>query len=152
MVASNVVTHRPGLDDFLYAAIGEEGNGMSLTVVSALGRLGFDPWIQADRFSAMSKAAAAQLLGPMLARLPKGLWSADAQSIADRLVELLPAPLASTAPNTRKPVPIASWLLGVVLVVMLIVAVTAGRDLSLGRLLGSPPATFSVDDPQPGER
>ena len=125
---------------------------MSLTVVSALGRLGLDPWMQAGRLSAMSKAAAAELLAPMLARLPEALWSRDAQAIARHLVELLPAPPASTASDPRKPMPVASWVLGVVLLVMLVLAVAAGRDLSLGSLIESPRASFSVDDPQPTER
>lgn len=154
MSARNALAHRPELDDFLFAAIGEERNGMSLTVVSALGRLGLDPWMEADRFSAMSKTAAAQLLAPMLARLPEGLWpAADTQAIAGRLVKLLPAPSESTAPDARKPLPIASLLLGAALLVTVVLAMTVGRDLSPGKLFGSaPPASFSADDPPSRER
>jgi hypothetical protein len=34
-------------DDFLFAPIGEEENGMLLSVVSALARLDLDPWQEA---------------------------------------------------------------------------------------------------------
>jgi len=36
-------------DDFLFAPIGEDNNGMPLGVVSALARLDVDPWVQADK-------------------------------------------------------------------------------------------------------
>jgi len=155
MSARNVLAHRPELNDFLFAAIGEERNGMELTVVSALGRLGLDPWTEADRFSTMSKSAAAQLLAPMLARLPEGLWlAADAPAIAGRLVKLLPAAAAlTTAADARKPVPMTSWLLGAALLLTVALAMTVGRDFSPGKLFGtSPPASSSTDDPQPRER
>ena len=78
-------------NEFLFAPIGEEGNGMLLSVISALARLGVDPWEEAARLSDLSKGAAAQALAPMIARLPGGRWKlSDAQGIAARLVELLP--------------------------------------------------------------
>jgi hypothetical protein len=154
-MSRGVLAHRPELDEFLFAAIGEERNGMLLTVASALGRLGLDPWREADRFSAMSKTAAAKLLTPMIARLPEGLWvAADAQAIAGRLVELLPAaPSISTAPGAPKPAAIASWLFGAALLATIVLTMTIGRDLSFGRFFeSSPSASRSIDDPQPSER
>jgi hypothetical protein len=38
-------------DDFLFAPIGEDGNGMLLSVLSALARLGFDPWEEAAKLA-----------------------------------------------------------------------------------------------------
>jgi hypothetical protein len=77
--------------DFLFASIGEEGNGMSLSVISALTRLDIDPWREAARLSQLSREAAAQILAPMIARLPVGHWAlADAPEIAARLVAFLP--------------------------------------------------------------
>lgn len=154
-MSRGVLAHRPELDDFLFAAIGEERNGMLLTVASALGRLGLDPWREADRFAAMSKTAAAKLLAPMIARLPEGLWAAaDAQAIAGRLVKLLPAaPSISTAPGAPKLATIASWLFGAALLATIVLTMTIGRDLSVGRLfVSSPSASHSIDDPQPSER
>jgi hypothetical protein len=42
------------LNDFLFAPVGEEQNGVTLSVVSALTRLGVDPWEEAARLSIRS--------------------------------------------------------------------------------------------------
>jgi hypothetical protein len=57
------------LNDFLFAAIGNEQNGMQLNVVSGLTRLGLDPWEEAARLAALPKARAAEVLTPIVARL-----------------------------------------------------------------------------------
>jgi hypothetical protein len=44
------------LNDFLFAAIGHEQNGMQLNVVSGLTRLGLDPWEEAARLAASDPA------------------------------------------------------------------------------------------------
>src|SRR5947209_14905431 len=58
------------LNDFLFAAVGQEQNGMPLNVVSGLTRLGLDPWEEAGRLAALPKAVAAEKLAPIIARLP----------------------------------------------------------------------------------
>jgi hypothetical protein len=78
-------------NDFLYAPVGDEGNGMTLSVISALTRLDIDPWQEAARLSALSKEQAVQALAPIIARLPGGQWTdADMPNIALRLAALLP--------------------------------------------------------------
>jgi hypothetical protein len=80
------------LNDFLYASVGDEQNGMPLSVLSALTRLGVDPWDEAARLAALPKAIAAEALAPMIARLSIGLSLArsDYVAVAQRLVGLLP--------------------------------------------------------------
>jgi hypothetical protein len=79
------------LNDFLFASVGDEQNGMPLNVVSALTRLGVDPWEEAARLAALPKVLAAELLAPMLARLSISRpQRSDNVAIAQRLVELLP--------------------------------------------------------------
>jgi hypothetical protein len=39
----SVQTAKPGLEAFLFAAIGEEGNGMALSVLSGVSRLNIEP-------------------------------------------------------------------------------------------------------------
>ena len=152
MSSHAALTHRPELNDFLFAAIGEERNGMLLTVVSALGRLGLDPWTEADRFSGMPKTAAAQMLAPMIDRLPERLWAAaDSQAIATRLVKLLPEHRAAGASDpsgasARKPVSTASWLIFAVLLTVVLVSMATGRNLSSTRLLEPPAVTSSGTD------
>ena len=78
-------------NEFLYAVVGEEKSGIRLTVLSALARMGLDPWREAARLSDLPREAATSALAAMLHRLPEGDWKAsDAWAIADRLVRSLP--------------------------------------------------------------
>ena len=78
-------------NDFLFTLVGEEKDGQEITVLSAFSRLGLDPWGEAARLSALSKAAATQSLMVTIASLPEGNWqSDDRESIAARLVATLP--------------------------------------------------------------
>ena len=80
------------LNDFLFASVGDERNGMPLNVVSALTRLGVDPWEEAARLTALPKSLAAEALEPMIARLPSfRRQQSDKLVISQRLIELLPS-------------------------------------------------------------
>ena len=46
---------RPDLDKFLFAAVADEVDGVPLSVISALTRLGLDPWEEAGRLSSLSR-------------------------------------------------------------------------------------------------
>lgn len=89
-------------DDFLFAPVCEEANGMRLSVLSALARMNVDPWEEARRLAAMPKAIAEKTLLSALDRVSGRSWkSPEAAAIAARLVQLLPHPGAtgsSTAP------------------------------------------------------
>lgn len=81
---------------FLFAAVGEERIGATLTVFSALTRLGFDPWREAARLSGLPRDTAAGALAVTIAMLPEGDWKAsDSEAIAARLVNWLPGPNAA---------------------------------------------------------
>jgi hypothetical protein len=85
-------------NEFLFASVGEEKNGIPLTVLSALTRLGFDPWGEAARLSDLPKEAAARALAAAIAALPEGDWAvSDARAIAARLVSRLPGSTALAA-------------------------------------------------------
>jgi hypothetical protein len=90
------------LNDFLFASVGDEQNGMTLNVISALTRLGIDPWDEAARLAALPKALAVEALTPAIARLPiaRAQFSDDL-AISQYLVELLPVH-GQAAPQTRK--------------------------------------------------
>jgi hypothetical protein len=78
-------------NDFLFACVGEEKSGAELTVLSALARLGLDPWAEAVRLSELTKEAATNALATAIHSLPEGDWKAsDVQSIAARLIARLP--------------------------------------------------------------
>jgi hypothetical protein len=57
---------------FLFAAVGEEKTGVSLTVLTALTRLGFDPWREAARLSDLPRETAARVFAVTIAMLPEG--------------------------------------------------------------------------------
>ncbi|MBB6250997.1 hypothetical protein [Nitrospirillum iridis] len=79
------------LSGFLFADIGVEDSGMPLRVISALARLGLDPWQEAGRLAGLPQPDALNELAGLIATMPLSRWSlADARSIAARLVLLLP--------------------------------------------------------------
>jgi len=93
-VASPDVTalQRSDLNQFLFADIGTEANGMTLSVMSVFARRGTDPWTEAGRLAILPKADAAESLARMIVGMPKSLWSPpDASVIAERLIGLLPS-------------------------------------------------------------
>jgi hypothetical protein len=86
---------RAGLDEFLFAAIGTEGNGMQLSVLSVFARLGRDPWKEAGRLAGLPKLEAAESLARTIAGMPTSTWPLPAaMEIASCLIALLPAPSA----------------------------------------------------------
>jgi hypothetical protein len=82
---------RPDLDKFLFAEVGDETDGMPLSVISALTRLGLDPWEEADRLSSLRSREAAEQLARLIAELPGNSRPLrEARGIASGLVPLLP--------------------------------------------------------------
>lgn len=82
----------PEMDLFLFASVGEEVDGIPLSVLSALARLGLDPRAEAARLSHLTSKAATNQLARLFARLPDRPWtSPEVRRIASKLVELLPA-------------------------------------------------------------
>ena len=78
-------------NDFLFAPIGEQANGMQLSVLSALARMNVDPWEEAARLATMSPGEAEWELIATLSKVPGRTWRlADAERIAKRLVQRLP--------------------------------------------------------------
>jgi len=64
---------------------------MSLNVISALTRLGVDPWEEATRLADLPKAVAAEALARLVARSPIDRpQPSDNLAISQQLVELLP--------------------------------------------------------------
>ena len=93
--------HSP-YNDFLFAAIGEEKTGMPLTALTALTRLGFDPWREAARLSDLPRETAARELAATIAVLPEGDWKAsESEAIAARLVGRLPRGSAEAIPRVE---------------------------------------------------
>jgi hypothetical protein len=89
-----------GLGNFLYAPIGEEENGMVVTALSALARIGVDPWQEAACLTRLPADEATDRMTTVIAGLSNGRWAkSDAGAIAARLIALLPAPAVSRTPS-----------------------------------------------------
>jgi len=96
----------PELDPFLFAAVGEEVDGIPLSVLSALSRLDLDPRDEAARLSHLPNEAAADQLARMIARLPGRRWTAaETGRIAIRLIELLPRQPSPARASRSMPTP-----------------------------------------------
>ena len=68
--AVSVFGHKSEFDSFLFAPVGEEKNGMLLSVLSALARLDVDPWQEAATLTKMPAQDATLRLTSLLSSLP----------------------------------------------------------------------------------
>jgi len=85
-------------DKFLFAPLGDDENGMPISVLSALARLGLDPWHEAASLARLSAAGATQRLTTLINSLPD--WpptSLNSRTVAVGLVALLPQAVNSAA-------------------------------------------------------
>jgi hypothetical protein len=100
-----------GFEGFLFASIGNDENGMPLSVASAMARLDVDPWTEAGRLAQLPRVKAAEALASMISRIPLANCEATvAADIADRLIALLPASSASSwIPPSRLSRPPSRW-------------------------------------------
>jgi hypothetical protein len=92
----------PRYNDFLFAPICKEANGMHLSVLSALARLNLDPWEEATHLAAMPKADARRALVSTLDLVSGRSWSpSEAEKTAERLVRLLPEQRGDATPAAK---------------------------------------------------
>lgn len=112
--SATVLSRGSEFDAFLFAPIGEEKNGMLLSVLSALARLDLDPWREAAELARMPKQTAKQRLTSLIEALPDGPPTRpEPETISTRLIALLPRggsssiassetfPVAGAALNSR---------------------------------------------------
>ena len=81
-----------GLNEFLFAEVGTEANGSSLTILSPLARLGRDPWAEAAGWAKLPPASIIDPLADCISQMPlRPPALAEARMTAARLILLLPA-------------------------------------------------------------
>jgi hypothetical protein len=103
-------------DNFLFATLGDDQNGLPLSVVSLLARLNLDPWHEAQALAALSTEAAGERLALSLDSLmDQNLRQKNSEAAVLRLLALLPprafkaidttvaspSAVAATAPGAR---------------------------------------------------
>lgn len=127
---------------FLFTAVGtekagpENGNrgGEEITVLTALSRMGVDPWREAARLAELPRGEAAEALAATFNNLPDSHWAeGDASGAAMRLVEMLPK-LRRRVPAAVGPWILLTWRfwIAVALALALVALHTFGDRLSLG--------------------
>lgn len=143
---------------FLFAAIGEESNGMTCTVVSAMARLDVDPWQEAARLSDLPNDIAAASMRQMICKLPGGQWDrSDVGGIAARLVQLLPRPGRNARPGHVNPrrrertaFSAVLWLASLMLAAAISYSVMADRDVPSGDAASDSATTGFSSPPNTG--
>lgn len=82
-------------DPFLYAFVGDDRNGCKVTVISALARLGLDPWKESAELAALGQEAAHARLGTLLSGFKDvPMLERENGAVAARLAMLLPEHLS----------------------------------------------------------
>jgi hypothetical protein len=153
-VATTDVTalQRSDLNEFLFADVGTEANGMILSVASVLARQGNDPWREAGRLADLPKAEATDSLARMIAGMPRSLWGLpDAIAIAVRLTGLLPArPARGPARIVGRPTAKTAVVLACIILAFAYAIVAIMQSSPPARPDGSDVASFAL--PAPGDQ
>jgi hypothetical protein len=147
-------------DAFLFASIGDDGNKLPLRVVSALARLDFDPWQEADALARLPRDAAIARLTSWIATLPDTpVAQLDPRTIAARLVALLPRqggasvlfPAKLPSAGERKASRTVSYAFLIFMALLLCAQLFASTRLSQTLVDGaSAPASGTVAPEMPG--
>jgi hypothetical protein len=140
---------RSDLNEFLFADVGTEANGMTLSVASVLARQGSDPWREAGRLAELPKAEAAESLARMIAGMPRSLWGLpDAIVIAVRLTGLLPArPVRRLGRLAGRPTGRTAVVLACVALIFAYAIMTTIQSRPSARSDGSDVASFATSAP-----
>ena len=88
---------------FLYAQIGDDANGVPLSVLSALARQNIDPWEQAAHWSRLTQKSAIQELAALIATLPLGPSALPLGPSAQAMPDEIATQLIVLLPNMREP-------------------------------------------------
>jgi len=155
-----VSNSRPGcqFDQFLYASVGDDANGIPLTVLSALARMDVDPWEEAAKLTQLPRASAVTQLVTLLAALRHApVAGLDPARIAPPLIALLPCP-GNRAPlmlktfvqavPTKHPTAVATVLTVLTYVLsMLLIQWLLGSFQAPGRVPAPPTSASAIESP-----
>ena len=157
---SAVTTARLGreFDKFLYASVGDDNNGMPLTVLSALARMDVDPWEEASKLTQLPQESAVTQLASLLGALRNAPGAGlDLARIATSLIALLPcsrdrAPpmlkaFAQAAP-TKHPAAVSTLLTVMTYLIFMLVSQWLMGNLQAPRRMHAPPTPApTIDSP-----
>jgi hypothetical protein len=88
-------------DNFLFTALGDDRNGLPVSVISLLARMNLDPWQEAGTLATLSAEAAARRLASSLDTLTdENLRQRISETRVKRLLALLPTGISTPLPAT----------------------------------------------------
>ena len=133
-------------DDFLLAPIGDDNNGMLLSVLSALARLDVDPWEEAAALAGLPGDAATRKLAALIAALPVGPSARpDSATIAARLIPLLPRRVDREVASRPTSPSVATIIHSPILTYLIVNVIFLLFMLAYRWLVASPPAPAQVN-------
>jgi hypothetical protein len=125
----------PALERFLRATVGEDVNGINISVISMLARLEVDPWTEASDLAAMPDGPARKRLDTLMTRFKDvPTLGRDQGQIISALLDLLPKKKAAenlSSLNVAAGLPAAA--LGVPLYWYIITSLILGWIISLAQ-------------------
>jgi hypothetical protein len=130
---------------FLFSPIGDDRNGMPLSVVSLLARCDLDPWQEAASLAEMPTDTATRRLESLIRALPdQPLTLPDSGAVADRLIALLPRRtyIKTEGPEKRAKTPDAKAAPSrrtMVITTIVVVSMILLMGAQLARLRSEPP-------------
>jgi hypothetical protein len=126
-------------DNFLFTPLGEDENGLPLSVVSLFARINLDPWHEAGELAALPVDAAARRLTSSLDTLiDPVLRQANTEAMVRRLLALLPRqvpatllrPLAGAGPVAA---PVPGTRIGVIVIITSAIVLLGSQFLAAHR-------------------
>lgn len=154
-----ITTPRLGceFDRFLYASVGEDINGVPLTVLSALARADVDPWEEASKLTQLPPASAVTQLASLLGALRNvPVDGLDPERIAAALIALLPCSRDRVPPMlqaafaqapTKSPAVVSTLLTVMMFVIFMMLSQWLMGGLEATRPVQPPPTSAAATEP-----
>ena len=110
-------------DPFLYATVGEDRNGNTITVLSTLARLGLEPWEAAAELASLTRDEARSRLVGLLARFRDvPALGQDHAATTQRLIDLLPKSAGRrVGRTTERTAPAGAGGIGTILALLMLI-------------------------------
>jgi len=103
MNVAQAIPNGSEFQNFLYAPICQEHDGMTLSVLSAIARQDIDPWTEAARLAQLPEQTAVAQIRNLIDSLPRRtLACLDSVEVAARLSRLLPRLATRAAPDSPR--------------------------------------------------
>jgi hypothetical protein len=145
---------------FLHASLGDDNNGVPLTVLSALARMDVDPWKEASNLAKMTPESAVTQLASLLGALRNAPAAGpESKRLARTLIALLPRPrnrappmlrVFAQAPPTKHPAAVTSALTFVTYVFCMLLIQWLMLSLIAHRQAQAKPTSApTIDSPSP---